>query len=98
MNLRKILTATFAATLATTTLTTTADAAEYRWSCRSVPAGHTYSMVRADQGCEPLYLVMLPEPGIWACTVPAGFTYTVSVVNSNCTLGGSSTRYLLAAA
>lgn len=66
------------------------------WSCRRVPAGYTYTMVRADQGCEPLYYVTLPRTGLWACKVTAGFTYTATRPSSNCR-PDTDVQYLLAA-
>ncbi|GAA3845591.1 hypothetical protein GCM10022243_09820 [Saccharothrix violaceirubra] len=97
MKIGKMFGALLAVLFAMTTLTTTqASAATYRWECRYVPPGHVYSMVRADQGCEPLYWVTLPENGLWSCIVPAGYTYTATRVNSNCRLGGSTTQYQLA--
>ncbi|CCH29585.1 hypothetical protein ABZ816_15450 [Actinosynnema sp. NPDC047251] len=86
-----------AAVFATAALVTPAQAGPSHWSCRSVPAGYTYTMVRADVGCEPLYYVTLPETGLWACTVPAGFTYTATRNGYSCAYTPTpSTQYLLA--
>ncbi|GAA2999494.1 hypothetical protein [Actinokineospora diospyrosa] len=96
MKASKVLGVVFSAVIAATALTSTAEAAEYRWSCRTVPAGYTYVMVRADVGCEPLYLVTLPEPGLWACRVPAGWTYTATRYSTSC--WWDQTQYQLAKA
>ncbi|MEU4805650.1 hypothetical protein [Actinosynnema sp. NPDC023587] len=86
-----------AALFAATALSTPAQAGPSRWECGYVPTGHTYTMVRADQGCTPLFLVTLPETGLWACHVPAGFTYTATRTNYNCAFSPTaSTQYLLA--
>ncbi|MEV0677406.1 hypothetical protein AB0I60_12890 [Actinosynnema sp. NPDC050436] len=86
-----------AAVLSAAALAAPAQAGPSRWECRYVPAGHTYTMIRADQGCTPLFLVTLPETGLWACHVPAGFTYTATRQNYNCAFSPAiSTQYLLA--
>ncbi|GAA3021566.1 hypothetical protein Aglo02_13120 [Actinokineospora globicatena] len=95
VRLSKILGVVSAVVVAATTLSPQASAASYSWSCRTVPAGYTYVMVRADVGCEPLYYVTLPEPGLWACRVPAGWTYTATRASSNCWWND---QYLLAKA
>ncbi|MBM7770706.1 hypothetical protein JOD54_000910 [Actinokineospora baliensis] len=88
-----------AAVLAAAAVATLAPAAQadgQYWSCRRVPAGTTYTMARADQGCEPLFYIATPVTGLWACTVPAGFTYTATKYDTSCAMGGSTTKYLLA--
>ncbi|MEU5696866.1 hypothetical protein [Actinosynnema sp. NPDC020468] len=97
MKLGKVLGVVFAAVFAVGMASGPASAAGEHWECKRVPAGWTYTMVRADQGCEPLYYVRLPEAGLWACTVPAGWTYTATKIDYSCGLGATSTKYLLAA-
>ncbi|MEV0675990.1 hypothetical protein AB0I60_05645 [Actinosynnema sp. NPDC050436] len=95
MRIGRVLGVLLSAVFSLAVAVTPATASEGRWSCGSVPAGYTYVTVRADIWCEPVYYIQLPKTGLWACTVPAGFTYTATRDSSDCF--APRIKYLLAA-
>jgi hypothetical protein len=72
------------------------------WAC-SVPAGYTWSSVRANSNCGGYEYFLLDAvnvnlTGTWACAIPGNYTYTASRQGSNCAAspGASPWEYRLA--